>query len=192
MTDSNASDVKPGYRQPWFWFVMAPLILVVFVCIGLLTAAYKGADDVVKDNYYKEGRMINQRIEEDQAAVALGLSGELTVDHEVGEVLLRLAATPMTALPEAVQLSFDHPIEADHDQTLILHKVVEGYYRAELASRLSHRWYIRLSPHGAASNDAAHAEAVDAGAVDNGVAAWRIVGEIDLSSGNQLMFGGHE
>ena len=53
-------DVKPFYRKFWFWFVFTPLIVVVCVSLTMVTVAFRHADDVVIDNYYKEGRMINQ------------------------------------------------------------------------------------------------------------------------------------
>jgi hypothetical protein len=177
MSNSDSSAVKPWFRQPWAWFVLSPLILVVFVGSALLVISFKEADDVVKDNYYKVGRMINQSIEEDLAAKELGIAGELVFDMSVGEVVLTLKANDMSVLPKQVELKLDHPIEADYDLRLALRQVSEGYYVAELEQRITNRWYIRLSPM-VDENDTA--------------AKWRIVGEVDLSSGNQLAFGGDD
>ncbi|GAA5315592.1 MAG: FixH family protein [Candidatus Pelagadaptatus aseana] len=177
MSNTDSLDVKPWYRQTWAWFVLSPLILIVFVGAGLLAISFKGADDVVKDNYYKVGRMINQSIEEDLAAKQLGLTGELVFDMTVGEVILKLTADDMSVLPEALALGLDHPVEADYDLRLTMRKVSEGYYIAELDHAMDNRWYIRLSP---------------VVPEDSSGVKWRIVGEIDLSSGNQLAFGGDE
>ncbi|HSX84641.1 MAG TPA: FixH family protein, partial [Cellvibrio sp.] len=94
MSDSPEEIVKPWYRQFWFWFVFSPLIYIIIMCSVTVTIALKGADDVIIDNYYKEGRMINQALEQDKRAQELGLSGELRFDRATGEVLLNIANAP--------------------------------------------------------------------------------------------------
>lgn len=89
---SAADVVLPWYRQFWFWFVFGPLIIIVFVCAFLVSTALRNADDVIIDNYYKEGRMINQTLEQDKQAKLLGLSAELRFDLETGDVLLHFCA----------------------------------------------------------------------------------------------------
>lgn len=177
MNEKSSPDVAPWYRQTWAWFVLSPLILVVFVCAGLLTVAYKQADDVVIDNYYKKGRMINQRIEEDRIAEAAGLGADLRFDMTTGEVLLSLSATDTSVFPESVVLHLDHPVEADFDSQIKLHSVAAGRYRADLDTRLRHRWYLRMSPEVAA---------------DSASKLWRLVGEIDFSKQDYVVLGSYE
>ena len=74
-TPLNDKDDGPWYKQFWAWFILTPLIVVVLVWIPFLTIVVKNADDTVIDNYYKEGRMINQRADQDRRAQTLGLAG---------------------------------------------------------------------------------------------------------------------
>ena len=99
-------DSQPWYRQFWFWFLMTPLIAVVFVVAVLLTVAFYNADDVVLDNYYREGRGVNQVFEQDIRAQQLALSATLNFDRMSGEVLVDISANE--ALPEQLLLLMDH------------------------------------------------------------------------------------
>lgn len=92
--DATDESLKPWYRQFWFWFVFSPLIYIMIMCSVTVTIALKGADDVIIDNYYKEGRMINQTLEQDKQAAALGLGGELRFDRTTGEISLVIANPP--------------------------------------------------------------------------------------------------
>lgn len=177
MNEKSSSSVAPWYRQSWAWFVLSPLILIFFVCAVLLTVAYKQADDVVIDNYYKKGRMINQRIEEDRVAKAAQLGADLTFDMTSAEVLLKLSAADVSVFPEAVMLYLDHPVEADFDAQIELHQIAPGRYRADLDKPLAHRWYVRMMPKVTA---------------DNAGAFWRLVGEINFSDSHNVKLGSHE
>ncbi len=175
---ANDRDDGPWYKQFWAWFVLAPLLTVMIAWIPFMTIAVKDADDVVIDNYYKEGRMINQRVDEDRHAQELGLNGTLQFDLDVGDVLLTMSADKADyLLPETLALYLDHPVEADNDHVITLHQIIPGRYRGELDSRLDYRWYVRLEPEVEANAD---------GTVSR---YWRLLGELDLREGTQLVLG---
>lgn len=138
--------LKPWYRQFWFWFVFSPLIYIMIMCSVTVTIALKGADDVIIDNYYKEGRMINQTLEQDKQAQALGLSGELLFDRTTGEILLTIANPPSdpTLMPEQLLLLMGHPVKAEKDQLIALRAIGAGKYRGELLAEPDYSWYLTL------------------------------------------------
>ena len=179
-------DEGPWYRQFWAWFVFAPLLLVMLAWIPFMTIVLKNADDVVIDNYYKEGRMYNMRLEQDHLAQKLGLSGELFVDKVVGEVLVSLsAAAKGTVLPQQLLLHLDHPLEADNDLTIKLLQTYPGRYIGQLEHSIHNRWYIRLTPLQEESSG-------DSGMHADDASLWRITGEFDLSKQARMQFGEHE
>lgn len=186
MTNSPRSnedrDDGPWYRQFWAWFVLAPLLLVILVWIPFMTIAIKQSDDVVVDSYYKEGRMYNQRLDQDLLARQLGLQGELFLDLEVGEIVLTLGSRDAAyTLPAQLELHLDHPLEADNDLTISLRQVYPGRYLGELSHAIQHRWYVRLTPQ-IASSDSPPAAATTQ-------SDWRITGELDLSQSNRMQIG---
>ncbi|MDF3012748.1 MAG: hypothetical protein K0Q78_952 [Cellvibrio sp.] len=148
MSDTPEEIVKPWYRQFWFWFVFSPLIYIIIMCSVTVTIALKGADDVIIDNYYKEGRMINQALEQDKRAQELGLSGELRFDRTTGEVLLNIANAPTDAslMPGQLLLMMGHPVKAAKDQLITLTAIAPGRYRGELLVEPEYSWYLTLYP----------------------------------------------
>ncbi|MFT6387632.1 MAG: hypothetical protein ACJAUP_001004 [Cellvibrionaceae bacterium] len=163
--NNDVSDARPWYRQFWAWFILSPLIAVVIVSSITVTLAVKGADDRVVDNYYKEGRMINMRIDEDVLAQKLGIIAEIQFDVEINELSLRLKQTN-SSLPEKLKLEFSHPVQAELDYSLILNRVGANQYQAELSAQpLRYRWYLRLLP-------------LEQAEVDE---RWRLRGEINFS-----------
>lgn len=178
MTESNArtansnsaTDIAPWYRQPWFWFVMSPLILVVCVSLSFVTVSVFYADDRVVDNYYQQGRTINQSFAQDTRARELELAAELRFDQQTGEVLVQLEGQGQ--LPQELQLLIGHPINAEADQSVALKELRDGYYRGDLSGPLSHRRYLTLLP------------AEGAGQIRE--ADWLLRGEIDFERGQSL------
>ncbi|MDQ2078457.1 FixH family protein [Marinimicrobium sp. ABcell2] len=144
MQQRRDNDIQPWYRQFWFWFLMAPLIAVFFVVGVLLTVAFYNADDVVLDNYYREGRGINQVFEQDIRAQEMGLQASLKFDRTTGEVMAEVNAD--TSLPEQLLLLMDHPVSARLDQQVKLRQVQPGQYRGDMDIKPQHRWYLYLLP----------------------------------------------
>lgn len=144
MQQRSDRDTQPWYRQFWFWFLMTPLIAVFFVVAVLLTVAFYNADDVVLDNYYREGRGVNQTFEQDIRAREIGLQATLVFDRTSGEVLAEVTAD--VPLPEQVLLLMDHPASARLDQHIYLRQVQPGRYRGDLDIKPQHRWYVYLLP----------------------------------------------
>lgn len=141
---TQTTDIGPWYRQPWFWFVMSPLIVVIGVSLTFVGISIFHADDRVVDNYYKQGRTINQSFEQEARARALNLAAEVEFDPVTGEVFLALSKDgPM---PERLLLLIGHPVSAERDQRIVMNAVRDGYYRGDLAAPLSHRRYLTLLP----------------------------------------------
>ncbi len=148
MSKEVEEKAKPWYREFWFWFVFSPLIYIMIMCSITVSIALKGADDVIVDNYYKEGRMINQALEQDERARELGLTGELRFDRTSGEVQLRIANPPAdpALMPDTLLLMMGHPVKEERDQLINLRAIAPGEYRGELLEMPEYSWYLTLYP----------------------------------------------
>lgn len=165
----KASNSKtPWYREPWAWVVAAPIFLVFAVCAVLVTTAVRFADDVVTDDYYKEGKLVNHRFAAEAFAVEHDIAGSLTLDAGAREFLLKLN-TPLNT-DDRLVLKLSHPVEADFDQTFELKRRSLTGYAAPLNSLPEGRWYVRV-------------EGFEAGAE---TLTWRLSGEVDFSSVSTL------
>jgi hypothetical protein len=132
------------YRYGWVWFVFTiPFAAVLFGIVMIVSANYQ-PDDVVVDNYYKEGKGINKRIARDAKAAELGVQVTLAALTETGAVF---------DIEEAggdVQMSLFHVTDQQQDMSFQLVSQGEGTYTvssAEFARRLSQPgiWYIEFT-----------------------------------------------
>ncbi|MFZ6749647.1 FixH family protein [Undibacterium sp. Ren11W] len=91
------------YKEPWLLLVVGGPLIVV--CASLFTGmiAFRGADKVVAEDYYKQGLMINKDIQRDARARALALSATITLDLAAGKLKMQLAANQ--TMPDTVQVS---------------------------------------------------------------------------------------
>jgi len=147
---SNVQDtpevIAPWYRQFWFWFVFGPLIFIIIMCIFTVSLAFRHADDVVIDNYYKEGRMINQTLDQDKRAKELGLVALIKFDIDKHQVTLRMDHPRMDGKshPEILLLNMGHPVKATMDQIIQLHKISGSQYKGKLLAPPEYNWYLTV------------------------------------------------
>lgn len=144
MTSETAEKILPWYRQFWFWFVFGPLIFIIVLCGFTVSIAFNYADDVVTDNYYKSGLMINQTLKQDETAAALHLVAQVKFDQATGEVLVSL--TGDHAFPKNLLLFLDNPVKSKKDQSVLLTEMSAGEYRGELGAPVEYSWYVALVP----------------------------------------------
>ncbi|MCH1414054.1 MAG: FixH family protein, partial [Glaciecola sp.] len=68
-----SSDNNPWYKQFWPWFlIIVPLSSMIF-SLNYAKLAVTTQNDLVVDEYYKEGRGINTRLDKFERALQLGI-----------------------------------------------------------------------------------------------------------------------
>ena len=91
----------PWYKHRWPWILMSGPAAVVVAGFYTFYLAKTHADEMVTDDYYKEGKYINMQIERDEAAAKIFISGDFDKN------------TP-------IQLLLLHPAKKAYDQTVPL------------------------------------------------------------------------
>jgi hypothetical protein len=127
---------KPWYREPWPWFLMAGPGLVVVAAIATAVIAFRGADGLVADDYYKQGLGINRQLARDQAARDLALAGELRLLPGVVRVTLH-ATSP---LPDRITVRFAHHSRAAEDRVVHPARNAQGAWEAPIGDLPAGRW----------------------------------------------------
>jgi hypothetical protein len=98
----STDDPKPWYRHRWPWFLMAGPATVLVAGSITMWISFSGADALVVDDYYKQGKAINQDLRRDHAAAAIGLNASLRYDAANGILTGQLRGaeevTPITVL----------------------------------------------------------------------------------------------
>lgn len=164
MRQDSSLDNKPWYRQFWLWFLIALPASVVVAGLTTVYIAFKGADDLVSDNYYRDGLAINQRLEQDQKALKMGLTADIRLDTESGELFVVIKGAEISASQLFLQLL--HPMAENRDRDYVLSLMSPNRYRIDLDVGLNHRYYLRLFPEPDRE--------------------WRLNGEINFTDTNQV------
>lgn len=135
---------RPWYRQFWVWFVIAIPLIAVIASLQFVRIAYTHQDALVRDDWYEDGKTINQSLARDERARALGVSALINFDDTSGDVLLTLQSRqPLT--PDALRLVFTHATRKALDQDLTLTHLQDGEYRGQLVRPLDGSFQVELS-----------------------------------------------
>lgn len=137
----QTTPAKPWYKELWFWLLVSPMLTLLVSVPIMLTTAFKGADDRVLDNYYKEGRMINHRFEEQKLASLLNLHGDIVVDLDTG--LLQIIFKSPINVPE-ISVEFSHPAKKELDWTQTIKLTGPDRYSGSV-DEVAGRWYVVLT-----------------------------------------------
>ncbi|MFN3713170.1 MAG: FixH family protein [Alcanivoracaceae bacterium] len=165
--DSSPAGREPAwYKQAWVWFVIALPASSVVTGIILVTVAVKNADDLVMDEWYREGRGTNRSMAAENLAAefAIGLQANTQAD---GNTLIVMHANRPMSWPDVMTLILRHRTLAAQDQELALRHQAGGTYLLDGALP-SGSWHIRI-----ASEDV----------------GWRLAGPGVISSSGELIFG---
>ncbi|WP_171013534.1 FixH family protein [Chitinivorax sp. B] len=135
---------KPWYRYSAPWLLMAgPAIVVV---AGFITAwlAIKHDDALVVDDYYKQGKEINQDLARDQIAKDLGLQVDLMLG--AGNQEIRLFLNGNTKLHQTAELTFKlmHPTLAGQDMALKAKQISGTNYQVNLPKPIHGKWHVSI------------------------------------------------
>lgn len=140
---STLSKQTPWYRNHWPWLLMLGPTLVIIAGIFTMWLAFTREDAMVMDDYYQEGRAINQDLRRDQVAKEKGLSFTLDYDAQQGQLKGRVQ-TRHAPWVGALQLHFIHPTQPAADKHIVLHTDAAGDFTAPFPMLQKTRWKILL------------------------------------------------
>jgi len=141
---SPAEDVRPWHREPWVWLIIAIPALTVVAGFVTLTLAIRGGDEVVTDDFRKEGVAIYRDPRRDAAAVERGVLSTLSIDRDSGRIAATLSME-RGELPAELLLLLSHGTRAELDHLVVLRREAGGY-GARLEALEAGRWYLELTP----------------------------------------------
>lgn len=143
MTDQ---DIGPWFKQPWLWFILAPLIATVLYSSVYITASIVTNDGVVLEEYTKQAKSIHEDTRLKDVANSLGLDGALQFDTLTGDINLELNSATGETLPTQLSLVIGHPTKASLDINVTLNEIKPGYYTGELQNVLKGNKKLIISP----------------------------------------------
>jgi len=146
MKNTLQQDAEPWYRIPQVWLIITFPSLAVIGGVITIWLAISTDDGLVTDNYYRKGLAINQTLQLDKQAIDYQLFGQLKFEQDNIQLQLsgqlnRLA----TALPDVLNLQWQHATKAGYDQTVVLQQSQSGLYQGNLIRNLTQgRWYLQI------------------------------------------------
>ena len=133
--------MRPWYREPWPWLLMAaPLAAVVGGGITLWLAVTTN-DGLVAEDYYKQGLAINRTMSRDNLARTRDLRARVVFGDSLNRVRVTLSGE---ALPDRLALRIAHPTRPGMDQAVALKGVGRGTYEAAVQPLSAGRWQITI------------------------------------------------
>jgi hypothetical protein len=127
---------EPWYRQFWPWFLIGLPACAVVASLYTLYIAQRGSDDLVVDDYYRDGLAINRQLEKRDYAIQAGISARLALRER--DIAVTLDG-PVGA--RELRLRLSHPLESDRDFEVTLLQATADTYRARLPEAPAPRWH---------------------------------------------------
>jgi hypothetical protein len=132
------SVLRPWYREPWPWLLMSGPAAVILAGAITTWIAFRTADGLVADDYYKQGLAINKVLKREDAARQLGISAQIAL--ATGRLEVRMQG----ARPEVLFATLTHATRGGHDLRLRLVRSESGRYEAPLPPLAAGRWRVSL------------------------------------------------
>lgn len=131
----------PWYKHRWPWLLMAGPLAVLIAGFITMWISFSGADPLAVDDYYKQGKAINQDLRRDRAAASLGLSLSLRYDAAAGALTGQLhGATDNTPL----NLLLVHPTVPEKDIRLVATPDQQGVFSVALPLLERAHWQVQM------------------------------------------------
>ena len=133
---------RPWYKEFWPWFLIAVPIITLIMGGVLLNLAISTEDSLVVDDYYKEGKAINARLDKEAIARRKNITTDLTIED--GSIALEFHS----GIPQegnAVKLSFYHVTLEERDVSVLLSRDAKGIYRGFVEEDLDGKWRVSLT-----------------------------------------------
>lgn len=139
----NMKSEKPWYAHRWPWLLMIGPVTVILAGIYTGWLALSQQDALVVDDYYKQGKAINQDLRRDRAAESLGLSANLRYDPAAGKLNGRVLSYGQP-IPGALQVRMIHSTRPDQDISLAAQLDQNGNFSVALPMLERARWQVQI------------------------------------------------
>jgi uncharacterized protein len=133
----------PWYREPWPWILMSGPALVVVAGFVTLSFAMMSQDGLVVDDYYKQGKAINQSLRRDLAAQQLALRAWVDIDQARDRVEIDLAGESSALADSQLAMTFVHATRSGLDRQITLRRE-GGCYVSALPALPAGKWHLLL------------------------------------------------
>lgn len=137
----NPTNTAPWYRHLWPWLLMAGPLVVVIAGTITMWISFAGADALVVDDYYKQGKAINQDLRRERVAASLDLQLALRYDAVAGNLQGQLSGEQPG---RKLTLMLVHPTMPSKDMKRSLVTHADGSFTVPLPMLERAHWQVEL------------------------------------------------
>ena len=138
---SSKSNNQPWYKNGMVWLAFSPAIAGVLTGLTLLVVGSINYDGTVNENYYKEGRGINQSFEQDRVAERKGLKASLSFAQ--GKLNMTLVGD-LARFPDQLVVLMENPTRSSLDFSVPVQHLGSGRYLGNLPQKVAYDWDVKL------------------------------------------------
>jgi hypothetical protein len=121
----------PWYTHRWPWLLMLGPFLVIVAGAVTIWLAVTHQDALIVDDYYRQGKAINQDLRRDRVASALGLSFSGRIDA-ASDTLSGSVVAGGVPVRGKIRLHLAHPTLPEKDIQLLAQLDANGHFRMAL------------------------------------------------------------
>jgi len=134
---------SPWYAHRWPWLLMLGPMLVILAGSYTIWLAFSRQDALVVDDYYKQGKAINQDLRRDRAAAKLGMTAKIRFVPASGR-LIGVVANMHGAQQGSVRLQLVHSTQPEKDLHLQADLNRKGEFSVTLPILEKARWQVLI------------------------------------------------
>jgi len=138
---SSNSNNQPWYKNGMVWLAFSPAIAGVLTGLTLLVVGSINYDGTVNENYYKEGRGINQSFEQDRVAERKGLKASLSFTQGMLNMTL---VGDLAPFPDQLLVLMENPTRSSLDFSVPVQHLGSGRYLGNLPQKVAYDWDVKL------------------------------------------------
>lgn len=134
---------QPWYKQFWPWFIIAIPTSSVIVGVVMIVLALQDQGGLVREDWYKEGMAINQRLDKQNRAKSAGIQAFFSYSADDNIVSLRVENVD-TDKESTLVLDLVHPTLKQRDMSVQLYLTPQKTYFAKLEQIPNGLYYAQL------------------------------------------------
>lgn len=131
----------PWYAHRWPWLLMLGPIIVIAAGVYTTWLAMSGQDALVVDDYYKQGKAINQDLRRDRVASSMRLAADLRYDAATGRLVGSMSSLGQP-LGGRIHIRLVHSTLPDKDVQLVAQADQNGNFAVALPMLDMARWQV--------------------------------------------------
>ncbi|WP_194721298.1 FixH family protein [Noviherbaspirillum malthae] len=139
----GAAQASPWYTHRWPWLLMLGPVMVVLAGIHTTWIAFTRQDALVVDDYYKQGKAINQDLSRDRVASSMKAEASMRYDAASGRLLgsVRALGHPVDG---AITIKLVHSTQPQKDVMLEVKPEADGSFAVALPMLDRARWQVSI------------------------------------------------